>query len=155
MPWISFLLICAAIGIFAGTLSGLLGVGGGVILVPAFMRFLGMPIHQAVATSLCVIIATAIAGSWKHYQLGHLQSESWKIILIVSTLSIVGGYFGAALTGRLSDRSLRLIFAVFLLIVASQMIVQAVWSSNAAPRTATPAISSAAPNDVRDNAPKL
>ncbi len=133
MPWMSLLLLCAAIGLFAGTLSGLLGVGGGVILVPAFMRLLGMSIHQAIATSLCVIIATASVGSWKHYQLGHLPTQSWKIIFLVSTLSVVGSYFGAALTGKLSDRGLRLIFAVFLLIVASQMIVQAVRSEAMSP----------------------
>lgn len=139
MSWMTFLLICTAIGLFAGTMSGLLGVGGGVILVPAFMRLLGMPIHQAIAASLCVIIATASVGSWKHYQLGHLPIQSWKIILVVSTLSVVGSYLGAALTGKLSDRGLRLIFAVFLLIVASQMIVQAVRSEKNASRAAAAA----------------
>lgn len=117
-----FLITCALIGLAAGTLGGLLGVGGGVVLVPAFLRFLGLSIHEAVGTSMAVIVFTSIVASARHYQLGNVNP---RVVVIVAVLSMAGGYLGASLSERLPERQLRLVFGVFLLFVAIQILVRA------------------------------
>ncbi len=76
-----FWILCAAIGLFAGTLGGLLGVGGGIVMVPAFTRLLGLSVKQAIGTSMGVIFFTAISASWRHWQLGNLNP---KVVLVVA-----------------------------------------------------------------------
>lgn len=122
MGLVLFLLACAAIGLFAGALGGLLGVGGGVVMVPAFMRFLGLGVHEAVGTSMAVIVFTAIVAALRHYQLGNVNP---KVMAVVAVLSMLGGYLGATLSERLPERQLRLAFGLFLLFVAVQMLLRA------------------------------
>lgn len=122
MSLLTFLLICALIGLAAGTLGGLLGVGGGVVMVPAFLRFLGLSAQEAVGTSMAVIVFTALVAAGRHYQLGNVNP---KVMAIVSVLAMVGGYLGASFSDRLPDRQLRFAFGLFLLFVAVQMLVRA------------------------------
>lgn len=117
-----FWIVCAAIGLVAGTLGGLLGVGGGVVMVPAFMGFLGMPAKQAIGTSMGVIFFTAIAASLRHYQLGNLDP---RVVVPVALLSMGGAYLGATLTTRVPERTLRMLFAVFLVVTAIDMFQKA------------------------------
>jgi len=116
------LIICALIGLAAGTLGGLLGVGGGVVMVPAFMRLLHLPAHQAVGTSISVIVFIAASAALKHHQQGSTQ---WRIVGLVLVTSIVGAWIGAALTDQVPERTLRLGFAAFLLVVAIDMAARA------------------------------
>jgi uncharacterized membrane protein YfcA len=116
------LLVCALIGFAAGTLGGLLGVGGGIVLVPAFIRFLHLPAHQAVGTSISVIVFIAASAALKHHQQGSTQ---WRIVGLVLVTSIVGAWIGAALTDQVPERALRLGFAAFLIVVAVDMAVRA------------------------------
>lgn len=122
MSLLAFLIACALIGLAAGTLGGLLGVGGGVILVPAFLRFLGLSIHEAVGTSMAVIVFTSIVAALRHHQLGNVNP---RVVVVVALFSMAGGYLGASLSERLPERQLRLIFGVFLLFVAVQILVRA------------------------------
>jgi uncharacterized membrane protein YfcA len=116
------LFICAAIGLTAGTLGGLLGVGGGIVMVPAFIRFLNLPASQAVATSITVIVFIALSAAFKHHQQGSTQ---WKIVGLVLVTSVIGAYLGAAFTDQIPERTLRLGFAAFLMIVSIDMAARA------------------------------
>lgn len=129
MAGIPFFLICAAIGLLAGVIAGLLGVGGGIVMVPAFTRFLGMDIRMAIGTSMVIIVLTAAVAGAKHYQLGNVDL---RIVLIVAVLAMIGGYAGASLTGHLSVRTLQMVFAVFILIVGCDMFIKA-WNTSPTP----------------------
>lgn len=118
----TLLLTCAAIGLFAGGLGGLLGVGGGVIMVPAFIRFLGMPAPQAVATSITVIVFIALSAALKHQLQGTTQ---WKVVALVVVTSVIGSWVGAAFTDDVPERALRLGFAAFLMLVSIDMAARA------------------------------
>jgi uncharacterized membrane protein YfcA len=117
-----FWLACAVIGMIAGTLGGLLGVGGGIVMVPAFTRLLDLPVKQAVGTSMGVIFFTAVTASWRHWQLGNLQP---RVVVLVAALSMVGAWIGASLTTRVNERTLRILFAVFLIVTAADMLHKA------------------------------
>lgn len=119
-----FWLACSLIGFLAGTMGGLLGVGGGVIMVPAFIRFLGLSAHQAIGTSMAVIFFTAISATTKHYQLGNVEL---RIVVLVALLSVLGAWCGATLAGRLPERTLRMVFAGFLMVMSVEMFTRA-WS---------------------------
>jgi uncharacterized membrane protein YfcA len=114
--------LCAVIGLVAGTLGGLLGVGGGVVMVPAFTRLLGLSARQAIGTSMGVIFFTAISASWRHWQLGNLRPE---IVVVVAALSMLGAWLGASLTAYVPERTLRLLFAAFLILTAADMLAKA------------------------------
>jgi uncharacterized membrane protein YfcA len=125
-----FWILCAAIGLVAGTLGGLLGVGGGVVMVPAFMALLGMPARHAIGTSMGVILFTAISAAIRHHQLGNLEP---RVVVPVALLSIVGAYLGATLTTRVPERTLRMLFAAFLALTAVDMFQKAWRMPDASP----------------------
>ncbi len=118
-----FVATCLAIGLVAGTLGGLLGVGGGIVMVPAFLRFLGLPAQTAIGTSMVAIIFVSVSASIRHYQLGNVDL---KILAMVALATIAGGYLGASLVGFLSEKVLRLVFASFLLYVSVDMFGKAI-----------------------------
>ena len=114
------LLALGAIGLAAGFAAGLLGVGGGIVMVPAMVLLLGFDQHVAQGTSLVVIIPAALAGSVTHYR-------NRRVSLRDAALLAVGG-IGGAVIGSISalsvdDTVLRRIFGAFLLIVAAQMVL--------------------------------
>ena len=88
------MLILIIIGVCAGIISGLLGLGGGVFLVPALLLFLDMSIHKAIGISLAVIVPTALSGALKHYHLGNVDL---RVAALVAVGGIVGGFLGAIL----------------------------------------------------------
>ena len=101
----------AAIGLLAGGLSGLLGIGGGVIMVPAFVQLTGMPVKAAIATSLACVAAFAVPGTITHVVLDHVD---WRVVAALVAGVIPGARLGAALTIRTADRRLRVVVASFL-----------------------------------------
>ncbi len=105
----------AAVGVVAGLLSGLLGIGGGVVMVPGFSQIAGLPIKSAVATSLVCVAAFAIPGTVTHAVLGNID---WRVALILTVAVIPGARVGAALALRASDLGLRRAVAVFLCAIA-------------------------------------
>ena len=91
-------LLLLAIGTLTGFLSGMFGVGGGFVIVPALVLFSKMPIHRAVATSLLVIVLVSLSGVGSHVAAG--RAISWD----VTGLFIAGGYVGLQLGSRLAKR---------------------------------------------------
>ena len=108
------------IGLAAGFLAGLLGIGGGVFMVPAMVLILGMDQHVAQGTSLLVIIPAAITGSYSHYRRGRLVLRD---AVVLGAGGVVGAFLGAVLALSLDDELLRKLFAGFLLIVAARILL--------------------------------
>lgn len=99
------------IGFTAGFFSGLLGLGGGVVLIPGFMYLLHMPIRRAFATSLAVIAVIAIPGTIVHSLLGHID---WTLVLYLVIGAIPGAWLGARLNLRTAERALYIAFGALL-----------------------------------------
>ncbi len=114
----SFLLLIA-IGLVAGIFSGLLGIGGGVILVPGIVMVAGLSIHQAIGISLAVIIPTAISGTAKHFLSGNVDL---KLALIIAGSAIIGAWLGASFAQALPAAQLKKVFAVFLILIGCNML---------------------------------
>jgi uncharacterized membrane protein YfcA len=115
------------LGLCAGVLAGLLGVGGGLIIVPALIYLFlwqGLPadqvVHLAVGTSLATIIATASASLRAHHRRGAVQ---WRLVRGLAPGLVVGGWFGAWLAEGMNTLWLQRSFAVFALAVAAQMVL--------------------------------
>ncbi len=118
--------IYLVLGVLAGTTAGLLGLGGGVIIVPAlYMVFSaqGLPIesvmHMAIGTSLATIVFTSMSSIYTHHQQGAVQWPLVKSLLPAIVLGVVAGSF---LADQLNSTTLRLLFGLFALLIAAQMI---------------------------------
>jgi len=105
----------AGIGAVAGLLSGLLGIGGGVIMVPAFTELLYMPLKSAIATSLVCVGIFAVPATITHAFLGDVD---WRLAALLTIGVVPGARVGASLTIRTAERRLRLAVGVFLALVA-------------------------------------
>lgn len=107
------------LGVAAGILSGLMGVGGGVILVPAMVLLFGFSQHAAEGTSLLVIIPTAIVGSVRHAKNGYTD---WRLGMILGAAGVVGAWVGASVALTLDAELLQRLFALFLLLTGAQLL---------------------------------
>jgi uncharacterized membrane protein YfcA len=107
--------VAAGIGLVAGLLSGLLGIGGGVIMVPAFSELLSLPLKSAIATSLVCVGIFGVPAAITHSFLGDVD---WRLAILLMIGVIPGAWVGAALTLRTAERRLRLAVGVFLAVVA-------------------------------------
>lgn len=105
-------------GLLAGTLSSLLGIGGGIILVPGMVYLLGMELNKAIGTSLAIIIPTALIGVYRHNLNGNVD---WHAMPLIAIGTITGAFIGTWLIQYLPPAILRKIFVVFLLITAFKM----------------------------------
>jgi uncharacterized membrane protein YfcA len=94
----------AVIGLAAGGLSGLLGIGGGILMVPAFSAWIGIPLKETIATSLACVGLFAIPGTLTHWYLGHID---WVFAICLAIGAIPGAQIGAHITIGSSDRRLR------------------------------------------------
>ena len=103
--------LVAAVGAGAGLLSGLLGLGGGLVLVPALNRALRLPLKAAVATSLACVGILAVPSTVTHALLGDID---WRLALLLTVGVVPGARLGAGLSLRASERRLRLSVACFL-----------------------------------------
>ena len=115
-------LIAGIIGLVSGIISGLFGVGGGVVMVPAMGFLLSPPVRdikQAVGTSLLVIIPTALMGSYKHFTQGNIE---WRTAISLAPLAIAGSYFGAWLTTQIPAHNLKRAFGGFLIVVGARLL---------------------------------
>ncbi len=115
-----FVLSAAAIGLVAGLLGALCGVGGGLVMVPAFVLGLGLEHKQAVATSMAVIIVTAIAATANNSRVANLID--WRVALAVGLASAVSAYFGSDLMRSLSNQTLTRIFGCVLVVFGVRML---------------------------------
>jgi uncharacterized membrane protein YfcA len=109
-PWTLF-----AGGALAGFISGFLAIGGGIVLVPVFVRLLKLDTKQAVATSLFCVLALAIPGAIGHAVAGNI---AWDVALVLAASVIPGSYLGAKLTSSLRTRTLERIYGIVMLCFA-------------------------------------
>jgi hypothetical protein len=105
----------AYIGVGAGFMSGLLGVGGGFLMVPAFVRFLHMPMRRAIATSLGCVGLFAIPGIITHALVGNID---WRLGLALAVGVVPGAYLGSKIVIGAAENRLRVAMALFLVVVA-------------------------------------
>jgi len=120
-------LAAALLGIAGGFVGGLLGVGGGILFVPALAIFAGQSQLEAESTSLLAIVAVAALGSWRQYGYGNVRVADG---LAIGALSLVGVGIGAAVANAVSQRTLELSFAALLLVVATQLAIRALRPRN-------------------------
>ena len=117
---ITHLIILIVIGIFSGILAGVFGIGGAIIVIPALVFILGLSQHMAQGTSLAFMLPpVGILATWNYWKAGHVD---WKIALILSITFVVGAYFGSQLSINISDRILRKVFGILLIVMAVKMI---------------------------------
>ena len=109
----------ALLGFAGGAVGGLLGVGGGILFVPALVIFLDEPQIRAEATSLLAIIPVAVVGAWRQNRFGNVRVRDG---LVLAALSPVGVLVGVELSNAVSERALELGFAALMLFVASQFL---------------------------------
>ena len=118
------------IGLAAGVVAGLLGVGGGVLFVPGLVIFMGLDQHQAEATSLLAIVPVAIVGTYRQDRYGNVRRAD---ALMLGGLSVAGAVAGVALANSLSGTVLRDAFAGLLVIVAAQLVRRTLRPGSAGP----------------------
>lgn len=107
------------VGLMAGALAASLGVGGGVIYVPALATLFALAQHEAQGTSLAVMIPTTVVAAVIH---SRARRVDWRTALVLGSGGIVGGILGARLALSLEAPVLRKMFAVFLILMAIQMV---------------------------------
>ena len=118
---ISTILLAVVLGLAAGVLSAMFGVGGGILFVPTLVA-LGLGQVEAAATSLLAIVPTAAVGIWRQTRYGNMRVRP---ALVVGVASIAGVEIGVQVATRLDEGLLRRLFGVLLLAVAAQLAVRA------------------------------
>lgn len=114
------ILILVCIGLAAGMLSGLIGIGGGIIIVPMLL-FVGLTQQQAQGTSLAVMLPpVAFLAVLNYHKAGYID---WKYAIIISVFFVVGSYFGSKIAINVDQRTLKKIFGLVLLIIAGKMLL--------------------------------
>ena len=109
--------LATVLGIVAGVLAGMFGVGGGILFVPT-LTYLGLTQLHAEATSLLAIIPTVVVGVWRHNRFGNVR---WRPALVIGLASIGAAVGGAQVAESLPESTLRRLFAVLLLLTATQI----------------------------------
>lgn len=113
-------LLVVALGLTAGVLAGLFGIGGGVLMVPAMVLVLGFEQHLAAGTSLVVIIPTAVIGAYAHYRHGYVHLD-YAAALAVG--GIIGAFIGSNGALAINARTLQLIFVLYLVVMGVRMLL--------------------------------
>jgi uncharacterized membrane protein YfcA len=107
------------IGIAAGVVAGMLGVGGGVLFVPALVIFLDLSQVEAEATSLLAIVPVALVGAWRQHGYGNVRVRDG---IVLGALAVPGAVLGVALVNALPERLIEVAFAAFMLYVAARLV---------------------------------
>ncbi len=107
------------IGILAGFLSGMVGIGGGILMVPMFVFFMGLTQHAAQGVSLAVMLPPiTLLAVYNYHKAGELD---WKIAAITSILFVIGGYFGSKVALKIDQLTLKRIFGVLMFFTAIKL----------------------------------
>ena len=110
--------LAVILGFVGGALGGMLGVGGGILFVPALAIFLHEPQVRAEATSLLAIVPLGIVGAWRQHRFGNVRLREG---LLIGALSPVGVGLGVVLANAVPGRTLEIAFSLLLLMVAAQV----------------------------------
>jgi len=117
---IQTIIIIILVGIAAGMLGGMVGVGGGIIIVPALIYFLGFSQMEAQGTSLgLILLPVGILGVMQYYKQGHVD---FRVVFILAAGFILGSLFGSKISLSLPQDTVKKIFASLLIIIAIKMI---------------------------------
>ena len=118
---VTTILSLIGIGLLAGTLSGILGIGGGVVMVPLLL-LLGFTQHQAQGTSLAAMLPpVTLLAALQYSKEGHVD---WKMALIISATFIIGGLFGSKIAVMFDEKILKKVFGVLMIFIALKMILK-------------------------------
>ncbi|HEV8304454.1 MAG TPA: sulfite exporter TauE/SafE family protein [Gemmatimonadales bacterium] len=116
MTWI----LVALLGLVAGVVSGLFGVGGAIVIIPGLVVLARLPQHTAHGTSLAaLLLPVGVLGALEYYKRGQVNVA---FAAVVAVGLLIGAYFGAKLAGTMSDVVLRRAFGVFLLVVSVRLL---------------------------------
>ncbi len=116
----SQLVILLIIGLLGGIVSGSLGVGGGIIIVPALVYFMGFNQHLAQGTSIAILLPpTGILAAMQYYKKGFIDI---KVALILMTIFIAGAYLGSLISLNIPAKTLKKVFGIFMLVISLKMI---------------------------------
>ena len=113
--------ILITIGLLAGVLSGFVGVGGGIVIVPGLVYMLGFSQHQAQGTSLFILsMPVVVLATMNYWKSGNVN---WKFGLIIAATFILGGYIGSKLALKISPGLVKLLFGILMAYVSFRLIV--------------------------------
>jgi uncharacterized membrane protein YfcA len=119
---IGTVLILLAIGLFAGIFGGMVGLGGGVIMIPAMIYFLGVSQQSAQGTSLAVMLPpVGLMAVMNYYKAGQMN---FKYAAIIAIAFFVGGYFGSKIALTISPEKMKKVFAIALMLIAINMLIK-------------------------------
>ena len=117
---IQTLIILIFIGVAAGMLGGMVGIGGGIIIVPALVYFLGFSQKMAQGTSLAILLLPiGLLGVMQFYKQGYIDI---KVSMVIAVAFFFGSYFGSKIALSLSQESVKKIFAILMLLIALKML---------------------------------
>ncbi|MEO6884486.1 MAG: sulfite exporter TauE/SafE family protein [Bacteroidia bacterium] len=112
-------MILIAIGLTAGALSGLIGIGGGIIIVPSLVFFLGFSQHEAQGTSIALMLPPiGILAVYNYYSSGNLNV---KYAIIIACAFVIGAFFGSKMAIAMDEKKIKKIFGVLMLVIAVKM----------------------------------
>lgn len=115
------ILILILIGLAAGVLSGFVGIGGGIVIVPSLIYILGMSQFEAQGTSVLLMLPPiGILAVMNYYR---ADAMNWKYAGVIAVAFVLGGYFGSKLSLKLDETLVKLIFGLIMLFVAVKMII--------------------------------
>lgn len=115
------ILILLLIGVCAGVLSGMFGIGGGLIIVPALVFFMGMTQHEAQGTSIgLMLLPIGILAAYKYYTTGNLD---YRAGLIIAGAFVIGAFYGAKISLAIDEILLKRIFGSLMLLVSIKLIL--------------------------------
>ena len=109
--------LAIALGLAAGVLAGMFGIGGGILFVPTLIA-LGLDHHEALGTSLLAIVPTVLVGTWRQGRYGNVR---WRAAAVLGVAAAASAQGGVALAESLRDATLRRLFAGLLVLVAAQI----------------------------------
>lgn len=115
------IIILLAVGLVAGVLSGMVGIGGGIIIVPVLVYFLGMSQHTAQGTTLAMfLMPIGILGVFNYYKEGHVDV---KVALIIAITFVLGSFVGSKVAIGLDQNVVKRIFGVIIFVISIKMIL--------------------------------
>jgi uncharacterized membrane protein YfcA len=119
----SSIVLFILIGLVAGVLSGVFGIGGGVVIVPALIYLAGFTQHRATGTSLAVLLPPiGFAAMWEYYRHNNVNVSA---AMIIAAAVFAGGWLGAIVANRVSGPYLRLAFGIFVVVLGVSLIIGA------------------------------
>lgn len=111
-----YIIAVLAIGLVAGFMSSMIGIGGGIVIVPALVLLLGLNQKMAQGTSLAMLsLPVAFIGAYNYYKNGYVN---WKIALLLACTFVIGGYLGSKVIVNTDMSVVKKIFAIFLIVIA-------------------------------------